>query len=152
DSDCDGGKQSSHGPPPAIHRCALAATRKDSKQAALLYHLGGPSEQPIRHGQAERLRGLEVDNQKPRVPDAVQRETKCSGAPLIRTATDWDDPGSAAHHFASLVLRCARDTLLKLTPMTPSPRRFAPGEGSRPSGRTCYLNTCADTRGVAAHH
>ena len=62
------------------------------------------------------------------------------------TATDWDDPGSAAHHFASLVLRCAQDTLLKLTPMTPSPRRFAPGEGSRPSGRTCYLNTCAHAR------
>ena len=28
----------------------------------------------------------------------------------------------------------------------PSPRRFAPGEGSRPSGRTCYLNTCAHAR------
>src|SRR5213078_727625 len=42
----------------------------------------------------------------------VERCTAESG-----TATDWDDPGSAAHHFASLVLRCARDTLLKLTPM-----------------------------------
>src|SRR5437763_6945903 len=73
----------------------LAATCKGSKQAALVYHLGGPSEQPIRHGQAERLRGLEVNNQKPRVPDAVQRprvrasrgprinSTKWSAAPLI---------------------------------------------------------------------
>src|SRR5213083_1926336 len=91
---------------------------KDSKQATLLYHHVGRSEQPIRHDKAERLRGLEVDNQKPRVPDAVQRETKWSGAPLIRTATDWDDPGSAAHHFASLVLRCARDTSLILAPYT----------------------------------
>src|SRR5262249_23708189 len=33
-----------------------------------------------------------------------------------RRATDWNGPGSAAHHFAALVLRCARDTR-NLVPM-----------------------------------
>ena len=62
-----------------------------------------------------------------RVPDAVQRD---SGAPLIR------DPGfllhnesklglgSAAHHIAALVLRCARDTRLR-PPVSSSARQPA---------------------------
>src|SRR6266851_6443761 len=38
-----------------------------------------------------------------RVPDAVQREASSrSGAPLIRDRTDWNGPGSAAHHSAAL--------------------------------------------------
>jgi hypothetical protein len=40
-----------------------------------------------------------------RVPDAVQRELRRSGAPLIRDLREggvWNDPGSAAHHSASL--------------------------------------------------
>src|SRR5258708_19737698 len=41
---------------------SLAAMCKDSEQAALLYHLVGETEQPIRHGKAERLRGIEVDH------------------------------------------------------------------------------------------
>jgi len=39
----------------------------------------------------------------PRVPDAMQRGTKWSGASLIRDRTGRgvrNDPGSAAHHFA----------------------------------------------------
>src|SRR5262249_30227852 len=45
---------------------------------------------------------------------SVKRAAR-NGAPLIRDRSKhraWNDPGSAAHHFASLVLRCARDTLL----------------------------------------
>jgi hypothetical protein len=40
-----------------------------------------------------------------RVPDAVQRERQRSGAPLIRDLREGgvrNDPGSAAHHSASL--------------------------------------------------
>jgi hypothetical protein len=55
------------------------------------------------------------------VPNAAQRETKWSHkriyarlrramAALIRDRHNSDGPGSAAHHFASLVLRCAQDT------------------------------------------
>jgi len=48
-----------------------------------------------------------------RVPDAVQRELRRSGAPLIRALREggvWSDPGSAAHHSARFMLRGARDT------------------------------------------
>jgi len=50
-----------------------------------------------------------------RVPDAVRREAKRSGAPLIWDRLKggiWNGPGSAAHHCAlsRLMLRRARET------------------------------------------
>ena len=60
-----------------------------------------------------------------RVPDAVQRERKRSGAPLIRDRSKLgvsNDPGSAAHHFATLHAAPRPGNAVNLAPMGSSPR------------------------------
>jgi hypothetical protein len=65
--------------------------------------------------------------------------------------TDRDDPGSAAHHFASLVLRCTRDTFLNLAPIRESGDPAHEREHSRVRGNERKrFSTLTDPRRCSA--
>ncbi len=111
-----------------VHRHARAHRRAGRDSAR---HPHRRDRHAVLHLAAGRHAEAVVMSLAPCVPDPVQRErarsqdaqqvqlwSRANGAPLIRDRHKHrvlGGPGSAAHHFASLMLRCARDTCAECT-------------------------------------
>ena len=95
-----------------------------------------------------RVKSIGAKISSSRVPDAVQRERQRSGAPLIRDLREGgvpNDPGSAAHHSASLHAAQRPGHALLLAPMGLRPGFRGAGFVWRQA-----LGLCRCLRGLAA--